>query len=192
MSEYFQEIVADVIRQRQIKASEAAASYVVGLLVDYAHPDDEAESTLTQPLTFLFRDALDAKGSERFRRLRALGDGVLYAVGFFGGHIELRGADRNYCLSVGSAAYEQAAAMIRTKARPAAAGPDVLAEMAQKFERFVQVLADVADGTLAKGAHDEKSVVKLYERWLRTGSTRLAEELGSRGIVPTRGVGGVN
>src|SRR5262249_26354784 len=125
--------------------------------------------------------------------LRALGDGVLYATGFFGDHV-LKGTDRGYVLSVGSTAYDHASAMLRMAARSDAANqaPDVLAELATKFERFVQVLADVADSTIASSARDEQSVVKLYERWMKTGSSRLAQELGARGIVPTRGAGGVH
>ena len=38
---------------------------------------------------------------------------------------------------------------------------------------------------------DDGAVVRLYERWLKTGSGRLAEELGARGLVPARGAGGV-
>ena len=135
-----------------------------------------------------------AAGPERFRRLRALGDHSLYALGFFGGHIELKGVDRGYVSSVGSTAYSHAAAMLRTRARAQRSSrePDVLSELAAKFDRFAAVLADVAEGTLACGARDERSVVKLYERWLKTGSSRLAEELGARGIVPTRGMGGSN
>jgi hypothetical protein len=64
--------------------------------------------------------------------------------------------------------------------------------MASKFERFADVLAYVSDSTFAKGARNDQSVVKLYERWLRTGSSRIAGELGARGILPTRGGGGLN
>lgn len=191
MTRYFQEIVDEALRVRNVEATGAASSYLVGLLCAFAHPDEQAESTFTQPLTFLLRDALEATGADRFRRLRSLGDGVLYAAGFFGGHIELKGVDRGYVVGVGSTAYHQAAAMLRLNAR-IGQGPDVLSEMAEKFERFVRVLNDVADGTLASGARDERSVLRLYERWLRTGSTRLADELGARGIVPTRGTGGLN
>lgn len=193
ISQYFEGIVADAMKARQISATAAAVSYIVGVLCDFAHPDEDAGEALSQPLTFLLRDALDAPGPERFRRLRALGDGVLYAMGFFGDHIDLRGADRGYVVVVGRAAYDNASAMLRHgQGSRAAQGPDVLAEISLKFERFVDVLADVADGTLARGARDERSVVKLYERWLKTGSSRLAEELGARGIVPIRGGGGVN
>jgi hypothetical protein len=191
---YFQEVISDAIRVHRVDATDAAATYLVSLLCDYAHPDEEAGSTFNKPLTFLLRDAMECTGPERFRRLRALGDHSLYALGFFGGHIEQRGIDRGYVSSVGATAYANAASMLRVKSRAErlAAGPDVLSEMAAKFDRFAAVLRDVAEGTLACGARDERSVVKLYERWLKTGSSRLAEELGARGIVPTRGSGGSN
>jgi hypothetical protein len=191
---YFQEVISDAIRVHRVDATDAAATYLVSLLCDYAHPDEEAGSTFNKPLTFLLRDALECTGPERFRRLRALGDHALYALGFFGGHIEQRGIDRGYVSSVGATAYANAASMLRVKSRVerGVAGPDVLSEMAAKFDRFAAVLRDVAEGTLACGARDERSVVKLYERWLKTGSSRLAEELGARGIVPTRGSGGSN
>jgi hypothetical protein len=194
ITEYFQEVISDAIRVRRVEATDAAATYLVSLLCSFTHPDEEAGSGFNRPLTFLLHDALEASGAERFRRLRALGDHSLYALGFFGGHIALKGVDRGYVSSVGSSAYTHAAAMLRTRAhaerRPGA--PDVLSELATKFDRFAAVLADVAEGTLACGARDERSTVKLYERWMRTGSSRLAEELGARGIVPTRGSGGIN
>jgi hypothetical protein len=199
ITQYFQEVISDAIRVRQVEATVAATTYLVSLLCSFTHPDEEAGSSFNRPLTFLLHDALEAPPAERFRRLRALGDHALYALGFFGGHIELKGVDRGYVSSVGSTAYTHAAAMLRTRARSHQAGqhgreraPDVLSELAAKFDRFAAVLADVAEGTLACGARDERSIVKLYERWLKTGSSRLAEELGARGIVPTRGSGGMN
>lgn len=194
ITEFFQEVISDAIRVHRVDATEAAATYLVSLLCDYAHPDEEAGSTFNRPLTFLLRDALEASGPERFRRLRSLGDHSLYALGFFGGHMDQRGIDRGYVSSVGATAYANAASMLRLKSRAErlAAGSDVLSEMAAKFDRFAAVLRDVAEGTLACGARDERSVVKLYERWLKTGSARLAEELGARGIIPTRGTGGSN
>ena len=191
ITQYFQEVISDAIRARQVEATDAAATYLVSLLCSFTHPDEEAGSSFDRPLTFLLRDAMEAPPAERFRRLRALGDHALYALGFFGTHIELKGVDRRYVSSIGSSAYTHAAAMLRNRARGERT-PDVLSEMAAKFDRFAEVLADVAEGTLTCGARDERSVVKLYERWLKTGSSRLAGELGARGIVPTRGAGGSN
>jgi hypothetical protein len=194
VTQYFQEVISGAIRARQVEATGAAESYLVSLLCSFTHPDEAAGAGFDRPFTFLLQDALEATGAERFRRLRALGDHSLYALGFFGGHIALKGIDRGYVSSVGSSAYMHAAASLRTRARAERRDgpPDVLSELAAKFDRFAAVLADVAEGTLACGARDERSVVKLYERWLKTGSSRLAEELGARGIVPTRGAGGSN
>jgi len=192
MSGYFQEVVSEALRSRNLEATDAASSYLVDLLCDYAHPDEQSGSTLTQPLTFLLRDALEATGAERFQRLRGLGDGVLYVAGFFGGHIDSKGIHRGYIVSVGSTAYREAAAMLRRSPKVTGQGPDVLSELADKFERFAQVLGDVADAALASNARDPRAMLKLYERWLRTGSSRLAEELGARGLIPTRGTGGLN
>jgi hypothetical protein len=174
---YFEEVVGEALRSRNIEATEAVCRYLVDLLCHFAHPDEQIGSTFSQPLTFLLRDALEAAGAERFRRLRVLGDGVLYVLGFFGSHIEVKGIDRGYVVGVGSTAYRHAAGMLRRSATAISQGPDVLSELADKFERFAEVLNVVADGTLVSGVRDERSVVKLYERWQRTGSSRLAEEL---------------
>lgn len=192
VSEFFQEVLTDAIRVRQVEATDEAASYLVSLLCEYAHPDEAAGSTFGTPLTFQLRDAMAANGAERFRRLRSLGDHVLYALGFFGDHIEVKGIDRSYVVTVGQSAYQHAAGMLRLKARMTEQGPNVLSELAIKFDRFADVLRDVAEGTLAVGARDQRSVLKLYERWLKTGSARLAEELGAHGIIPNRGSGGLN
>jgi len=196
ITQYFQEVISDAIRVRRMEATDAAATYLVSLLCSFTHPDEDAGSSFNRPLTFLLHDALEAPPAERFRRLRMLGDHSLYALGFFGDHIEQKGVDRRYVSSVGSTAYTHAAAMIRARAKAAPRdelrAPDVLSELAAKFDRFAAVLADVAEGTMASHAHDERSLVKLYERWLKTGSSRLAGELGARGIVPTRGSGGTH
>lgn len=192
ISQYFQEVISDALRVRQIEATEEAESYLVSLLCDYAHPDEEAGSTFNQPLTLVLHEAINSVGPDRFRKLRGLGDHTLYALGFFGDHIEGKGIAPGYVRTVGSTAYREAAAMLRLKAQKTERASNVLSELAVKFDRFAEVLRDVADGTLACATRDERSVVKLYERWMKTGSARLAEELGARGIVPSRGAGGLN
>ena len=101
-----------------------------------------------------------------------------------------RGADRDYVLSVGSSAYDHASAMLRGGAGSGV--PDVMRELARKFERFVGVFSEVSDASLASNAHDDGAVLRLYERWRTTGSERLAEELTLRGLCPVAGPGALN
>lgn len=199
---FFHDAVGEAVRTRQVEATDQAMSYLVALLSDFAHPNAERNDTFDRPLAFLLDEALRTTGAQRFQRLRTLGDGVLYISGFFGDHIENRGVDVGYVTSVGATAYRGVASMLRRPtpadavdapgAKRQEADDNVFAELSQKFDRFVEVLTTVADATLAQQARGERGVVMLYERWLKSGSTTLAKELGARGLVPHRGSGGVH
>ena len=195
VSEFFLEVVEDAIKARKVEATDGATSYLVCLLTDYAKPDVRAEEPLDRPLSFLLDAALHTvEAGPRFDRLRALGDGVLYACGFFGEHFEARGVDSAYVMGIGTTAYGAASSMLRVpaSAKPAeGSAPDIYGELASKFRDFVQVLTEVADATSAQSASNSKQVLKLYERWLKTGSDRLAQALGAHGLVPGRGAKGV-
>ncbi|MFO0554536.1 MAG: hypothetical protein U0271_39525 [Polyangiaceae bacterium] len=189
LGEYFSTPVQEALASQEVPTSDASKTYLVELLSGFAKPNEDTASTFSQPITFLLRDAMQAVGPERFRRLQNLGDGVLYALGFFGDH--LRGVDPEYIARVGASAYDHAARMLRT-GQPATRGPDLFDELARGFGRFVGVLRYVADWIFAKSARDEASLVRLYERWLRTGSTVIESELGSRGLHLHSGFDGVH
>ncbi len=192
MADYFRDIVDDAFRAKKVEASAATQVYLVQLLTDFGRPDEEMDEAMKESPTLLLHEAIHAPpGAEKFKRLRNLGDGTLYGLGFFGEHVEGRGVDRSYVAHVGSAAYDHAAAMLRVS-RSSSGTPerhDVLAELSRKFREFVRVLAHVADGAMALSARGSQGVVKLYERWLRTGSSALASGLAERGLLPVRGAG---
>ncbi len=186
VTHFFDEVVEDSIRQRGMEATDGATRYLVALLADYAHPDKRAGETLERSLTLLYDEAINAPDpGDRFERLRSIGDGVLYGCGFFRDHFEARGVDAKYLHGLGTRAYGGASGMLRR--RPEEPGPDLFGELAEKFEAFVAVVADVADATVAMGTETSRGLLKVYERWLKTGSDRLATVLTSRGVVPTRG-----
>jgi hypothetical protein len=187
VSGFFGEAVEDAMKSRRVEATDRATRYLVALLSDYAHPDNRAGEALERPLTLLLDEALRAPDpAERFERLRTLGDGVLYGCGFFGDHFEARGVDPKYLHGLGTRAYGAAGSMLRVDE-----GNNLFSELAGKFDAFVDVLADVADTTIAMGSESSRGLLKLYERWLKTGSERLASALTSRGVMPTRPTKGV-
>ena len=182
VSGFFEEVVLDAIKSRHVEATGGATSYLVGLLADYAHPDPRAGEALARPLAFLLDEALHTpEPAERFERLRTLGDAVLYSCGFFGDHFEARGLDQRYLFGIGTTAYGGAGAMLQ------ASKDGLFAELAAKFGVFVDVLTDVADSTTAMGAGTPQTLLKVYERWLKTGSDKLAHALTQHGLVPVRG-----
>jgi hypothetical protein len=57
----------------------------------------------------------------------------------------------------------------------------VFAELAAKFVGFVDVLSEVSERTSCGSNSD---VLRLYEKWLKTGSPRSGQLLVERGVVP--------
>ena len=192
ISSYFTDVVEDAMKARRVEATDLATRYIVALLADFARPDVRAGQTLDRPLAFLLDEALHtAEPAERFERLRSLGDGVLYSCGFFGDHFEAKGVEQSYLVGIGSVAYGGASSMLRVSAEDAARKLDIYRELADKFSSFVGVLAEISDATAAMGVAGSRDLLKVYERWLKTGSERLASALTSHGVMPTRGAKGV-
>ena len=58
---------------------------------------------------------------------------------------------------------------------------DVFSELATRFVGFADVLSEVSERSTLRSSTD---VLRLYEKWLRTGSSRDRDKLIERGIVP--------
>ncbi len=187
---FFQEAVDGAARTKRVEMTNGTSQYIVLLLSDFARPDQRAGETLERPLTFLLNDALTTPNpGERFERLKSLGDGVLYASGFFRDHFEARGVDERYVHGIGQTAYDAASGMLN-RDRTEGEGFDIFGELSAKFHALVDVVAEVANLTVAKDSRTSRGVLKMYERWLKTGSESLAQALGEQGVLPTRGVKG--
>jgi len=191
ISAYFSVVVEDALRSRHVEATLLAKNYIVALLSNYARPDPVKGRALDRPLTFLLDEALHTvEFAERFERLRTLGDGVLYSSGFFSDHFESKGVEQSYLIGIGSVAYGGASSMLRISSEDASRKLDIYRELADKFSSFVGVLSEIADGTISGHVGGSKDLLKVYERWLKTGSDRLAQTLTSHGLVPMRGAKG--
>ena len=56
----------------------------------------------------------------------------------------------------------------------------IFTELAQKFAQFVEVLSEVSERCALT---DATNLLRLYERWLATGSERSADLLRQQGIL---------
>jgi len=187
---FFHDVVDDAMRKKQLAATEAAEYYLVSLLTDFARPDARSCEALERPLTLLLDEALHAPGQERFERLRVLGDGVLYVSGFFAPHLETRGVEVRYVTALGARAYDSAGRMLRGTSDETA--PDLFFELAENFGRFAELLTAVAEKLSLSAAPSSVGILKMYERWLKTGSDSLGSELLEHGVLPVRGMGGLH
>ncbi len=187
LSQFFHDRVRAAMSRQKMEARSEAVLYVVNLLAAHlraealAAPGDEAG--LHAPLAELLVEARSAPPEERVRRLRRLGDLALYVAGFFSEHLRRRLVDLDYYIGMGGGAYQSVAATLHARALRDLSG--LYEELAQKFAGFVDVFAEISEETRLNTNAD---VLRLYERWQKTGSRWAAERLCEAGLLPMTGV----
>ena len=175
-TEMFRELVESAMARQHVAAGARTAFYVVNLLatrVRHAQGAREADG----PLGVRLATALHAEGLSRREGLREVGDRSLFLAGFFADSLTRRLVDVDYYTRLGERAY----------ARLADEGDgrgDIFEELAERFDAFVDVLSEVSERTSLTSNAD---LLRLYERWLRTGSRHTGELLAGLGVVPSQG-----
>ena len=184
--EFFQEAVADALSHQRLRVREATEQYLVNLLAGFLEAEalfaaGPGGSLEMEPLALTMLHALQARRQARFEHLRRLGDTSLFVSGFFGDSLAGRAADLGYYVAMGARAYQALAG---------GAGPagsvEPFGELAARFERFVDCFAEIAE---LADLRSNRGLVRLYRRFLATGSARLAERLRERGVALFAGPG---
>jgi hypothetical protein len=179
-AEYFREQVSAAMARQHLRAGDLTTYYLVNLLCRFVRPEGLAAQEDGLPLAFRLARALESGGVQQRERLRHLGDFSLFVSGFFSDSLQRRAVDVDYYVSMGEYAY---GSLSRRDAETLA---EVFRELAGKFVGFMDVLADVSEQTAVSSSGD---VLRLYEKWLRTGSARTGQQLIDRGIVPNESIG---
>ena len=171
--EYFKELVDGALAHQGLVANELTSYYVVQMLARFL--EQRGGDPRDEPLGIQLARALDSGGLEQRASLKQIGDESLFVSGFFSDSLKRKLVDVDYYASIGGVAY-QALSRYETDAFSA-----VFAELAQKFIPFVDVLSEVSERSACASNRD---LLRLYERWLKTGSRRSGQLLAERGVVP--------
>jgi len=177
--EYFKELVDGAMEHQHVDATELTAFYVVQLLagfmqqpaIDGAHED--------APLAIRLARALESGGVRQRAGLKQVGDVSLFMSGFFSDSFRRKLVDLDYYVTIGGYAYNALSRVERDTFST------VFAELGEKFVAFVDVLAEVSERTSCVSNAD---LLRLYEKWLKTGSPRSGQLLVERGVVPNMSI----
>lgn len=175
--EYFKELVDGAIEHQHLATTELTAFYVVQLLASFIQrpsPDEAAPGDA--PLGIRLAQALESGGVRQRAGLRQVGDLSLFISGFFSDSLTRKLVDVDYYVSIGGYAYNALSRVESDSFSP------VFAELGEKFVGFVDVLSEVSERTWCASNAD---LLRLYEKWLRTGSRRSGQLLVERGVVPS-------
>src|SRR5262249_18692392 len=143
---------------QRLAATELASFYVVQLLAGSVRRPANDDAA---PLAMRLAKAMDAGGVRQRAGLREVGDASLFISGFFSDSLNRGVVDVDYYVTIGGYAYNALSRVERDTCSP------VFAELAAKFLGFVDVLSEVSERS-ACASNGE--ILRLYERWLRTGS----------------------
>jgi hypothetical protein len=177
-AEYFKELIDKALERQGSALSELSQSYLVHLLETFVRQDRSfAELGVGEDprLAELLCRALMAHGRRRLSLLKATGDVSLFVSGFFSDSLVGRLVDSDYYVRVGGYAYGRLAGLSRHRSAAV-----VFAELSEKFVQFVDVLNEVSE---ASALTDSTSLLRLYEKWLRTGSKRSEVLLKEQGVL---------
>lgn len=179
---FFHGQLLTAMENQQVSTSAFTECYLVNLLAAFARgerlPGREPGFDDT-PLALLYARAFEASGWERAQLLRATADTALFVSGFFSDSLPRGGIDLRYYEALGGRAY---ARLGQEHEREAKVTTGVFTELAARFRDFVDLLSEVSEKTMTR---TPESLVKLYERWRKTGNRRAAVLLAQQGITPT-------
>jgi hypothetical protein len=178
-AEYFKTHVESALQRQHVEVQELTSFYLVNLLcgfvrLDPSGADDEA-------LGVRLVKALQLPAAAQRNHLRRVGDTSLFISGFFSDSLKGGLVDIDYYIQLGERAYGSLAL------RPHDAFSDVFDELAAKFPVVVDVLNEVSEQS---GLTSNTDVLRLYEKWLQTGSRRSGALLAAKGIIPSLYRGG--
>src|SRR5919112_4123220 len=162
-AEYFKDLVESAMSRQHLRTSELTEYYLVDLLCRFMRPDRRIPfcDDISEPLALRLRRALESGGMEQRARLRNLGDFSLFTSGFFSDSLNRRAVDVDYYVAMGEYAYGS----LGRRDTDALGG--VFSELARRFVQYMDVLSEVSERT---GPARGIDILRLYERWLRTGS----------------------
>jgi hypothetical protein len=172
---FFYGLVEDALERQRVRPREETTFYLVTLLAGFVNPQRPGAGLTDDPLAIRLASALQSGGTARREGLRRVGDLSLFVSGFFPDSLTRTLVDVDYYIAMGGAAY---GSLGREGADARAA---TFAELADRFVEFVDVLTEVSEHTSSAPNSD---VLRLYDRWMRTGSRGSGQRLVERGVLP--------
>jgi len=184
LKEFFHDKVKDVVEVQNVSISQEVEFYLVNILAHFSksenlfHINKEGKVEY-RPLALRLHDAVFASvPGRRFQHLKSLGDTALYYAGVFYDGLYNQVVDVGYYIGMGGSAYQSLANLTTSHGKTVS---EMFYEMSQQFPSLVEILYLCCEREVAQTDID---LLKLLDRYLRTGSQKAKEILEDKGILP--------
>ena len=174
--EHFKGLVTEAIRNQHVATDHTTEFYLSRLLTDFV----DSSKLTTEPLAITYVKALEADYESAAQLLKELGDISLFTSGFFSDSLTRKVMDVDYYIAMGALSYDRLASIHNGTEVERPLGT-LFSELALKFKLFVEVLSEVSERCQLTSNTD---ILRIYERWLKTKSSRTKGLLRELGIEP--------
>ena len=184
LPEFFRERIKAALFETDKAVEPHTEYYLVQVLVRFAHLEaGKKNPSLQEPLAFKLKRGLELQGTRAWLAMRELGEASLLLSGVFSELLNRKLVDVEYCMGMGSGAYQRLAAL---SAKQAQHGTNRIAfeELAERFSDVVEVLWAFQESTRHR---TERDLLRLYESWIRTKNPKMQRELIRNGLLPSSG-----
>ena len=179
---YFAELVRKGIENRKLKTAPQVETYLIGLLQHYLDARNLFQSTNSESgrktpetLAEMYLLAQNSEAAVKAELLKRTGDRALYISGFFGDSLQRKLVDVDYYVEMGGQAYRSLAHCTRE---------DTMAKVYEtisfQFIDLVDVLTHISQNSMIQS---NQGLLRLYERYVRTGSELAREKLVEMGVL---------
>lgn len=183
VEEFFIKRVRSACLNQKLEIDTHTEFYLVRLLSDFCRPEHRnalyAENKTAFAIHYL--ESLQQHPKEKIPNLKQLGDLILYLTGFFQESFRRHHLNLEYYYTLGGSAYHKLH-ILSEQDRMLETFQETFLELAQQFPNFVEILCEISESS---GLQTDSDLLRLYERWLTTGSQRLLNKLQAAGIHPT-------
>ncbi len=169
--EFFRDAVNEAFEKRKVETLPVVKNYVVGLLNKYMLTERLSRDTLAE----MYLRANSSEKTIRIELLQQLGDTSLYISGFFGDSLQRKIVDIDYYIEMGEVAYSSLSSTLAEDLNAR-----VFSEMSQKFVAMVDVLTYISQKS---SADTNLNLLRLYEKYLKTGSDLAKDEIINKGLA---------
>ena len=179
--DFFKNQVDVAVEVRRLKVDHLVKSYLVDLLEYYLDIrnlyQEEDEKGRKKPVTLAetFLTALNQEKNVKIEQLKKLGDRALYISGFFGDSLRRKIVDLDYYVDMGGTAYS-----VLSKSLQDSSFSMVYRDFSQRFVDYMDILSYISQESQLQ---DNKSLIHLYDRYLRTGSEMAKDRLLELGLL---------
>jgi hypothetical protein len=171
---FFSEMVTSALEKRRLETTPLVQQYLIGLLESYVSSGNLGSNQMLSEQLLL---ANQSEKTVRREMLKRLGDSSLYISGFFGDSLKRKIIDIDYYADIGGIAYSQLAKEFDSDLQSR-----VFNEFASRFLDYVDLLTYISQNSLVQSNQD---LLRLYERYVKTGSEFAKEQLLEKGLLTT-------